>query len=205
MHLMINNSLSINICLTKEFEMESSERTHKTVKFEGEHTHQSAYPTLGGIGGSENGHLTLLTIADKEEMIDLLVSMNSSGSDTGLMTPYFRGTESVRRSSFGETLRSSVSPRGGLYGGERGSAYDTSTAATDDANSAKYNSTANIGNSNGNSSSSASSPYPRCTYRMHPDLEDLLSALDPTVSLEDLSVTLEQPLREVRASVSCRF
>jgi hypothetical protein len=195
-HLMINNTLSINIRLTKALVEESSQRHNKLIKHEGEYQDQNIYPT---DGDTENGYLTLLTIADKEEMTDLLVSLNSSGSDTGMVTPYpSRGSEGVRRNSSGETPRSSSS-KGGLYGGDRGQGAgpavgDVSATTSDNANSTN-NSAKN--NMNGTGNTNSVTPYVRCTYRMHPDLDDLLSALDPTVSLDELSVALEQPLREV--------
>jgi hypothetical protein len=195
-HLMINNTLSINIRLTKALVEESSQRHNKLIKHEVEYQDQNIYPT---DGDTENGYLTLLTIADKEEMTDLLVSLNSSGSDTGMVTPYpSRGSEGVRRISSGETPRSSSS-KGGLYGGDRGQGAgpavgDVSATTSDNANSTN-NSAKN--NMNGTGNTNSVTPYVRCTYRMHPDLDDLLSALDPTVSLDELSVALEQPLREV--------
>lgn len=126
-------------------------------------------------------------------MIDLLISLNSSGSDTGMTAPYpSRGPEGARRNSYGETPRSSSS-KGGFFGGDRGPAVgDVSATTSDNANSSNNSAKNYI-----NGTSSATLPYARCTYRMHPDLEDLLSALDPTVSLDELSVVLEQPLREV--------
>jgi hypothetical protein len=194
---MINNSLSINIRLTKAFVENSSQMKSKLTKHEGEYQNQNIYPT---DGDTENGYLTLLTIADKEEMLDLLISLNSSGSDSGMVTSYpSRGSEGVRRNSYGEAPRSSSS-KGGLYGGDRSpgpgpAVYDVSATASDNAYSANSIAKNNI---NGNGNSTNVSPHVRSTYRMHPDLEDLLSALDPTVSLDELSVALEQPLREVQ-------
>ena len=194
MHLMINNSLTINIRLTKAFVEDSSARIMKSIKHEGEFVNQNAYCT---DGDTDNGYLTLLTIADKEEMTDLLISLNSSGSDTGMIIPYpSRGSEGVRRNSLGDVPRSST-PKGGPHGGDRGlTVGDASATTSDNANSTNNSAKNNI---------NATLPYVRCTYRMHPDLEDLLSALDPTVSLDELSVALEQPLREVRLMLSCVF
>jgi hypothetical protein len=143
--------------------------------------------------------MTLLTIADEEEMIHLFTSMNASGSDTGLMSceegilaerKRTVSAESARIARGGDPLLASIAVSSiglGLGQGQgTGGGLDFPP----------YSNILNISNSSCSSSSSSSSSS-GSQGNIHPDLKELISALDPTLSLEELSVSLEQPLREV--------
>jgi hypothetical protein len=196
-NLMVNNSLAINVrlsddddCITSKTDLRSDRNTV------GNRDLSHAKEGIGK-GGMDNGNMTLLTIADEEEMIHLFTTMNASGSDTwmmsceeGMLAERKRtvSAESARIARGGDPLLASIAVSSiGLGQGQgqgTGGGLDFPT---------NYN---NL-NSNSNSSSSSSSSSSGSPGNIHPDLKELISALDPTLSLEELSVSLEQPLREV--------
>lgn len=195
MNLMVNNSLAINVRLSDD----DDSTTSKTDLRSDRNTVSNRDLSLAkeGIrkGGMDNGNMTLLTIADEEEMIHLFTSMNASGSDTGLMSceegmlaerKRTVSAESARIARGGDPLLASIAVSaiglGQGLGQGAGGGLDFPP---------------NFNNPSSNSSSSSSGSSSGSPGNIHPDLKELISALDPTLSLEELSVSLEQPLREV--------
>lgn len=188
-NLMVNNSLAINVRLSDDDDSITSKshmRSDRNTDSNRDHSHAKESLRKGGM---DNGNMTLLTIADEEEMIHLFTSMNASGSDTGLMSceegmlaerKRTVSAESARIARGGDPLLASIAVSAiGLGQGTSGG-LDLLPNPN------------NLSNSSSSSSSSSGSPG-----NIHPDLKELISALDPTLSLEELSVSLEQPLREV--------
>lgn len=188
MNLMVNNSLAINVRLTNDDDLHTTKANMRCSK--------EIVSNKGGGCGSrrnvmDNGNMTLLTIADEEELIHLFTSMNALGSDTGLMAfeeeilaerKRTVSAESARLARGGDPLLASIAAIAIGIGQGQGS-------------SAGLDVTPYYNNPGTSSSSSSSSSGP--SGNIHPDLKDLISALDPTLSLEELSVSLEQPLGEV--------
>ena len=189
MNLMVNNSLAINVRLSDDDDLltlKNGSRRDKEGVSNRDLSHSKESTRRGAI---DNGNMTLLTIADEEEMIHLFTSMNALGSDTGLMAfeegiiaerKRTASAESARIARGGDPLLASIAVTAIGLGPGSVAGLDVTTHI-------------NSSSSSSNSSSSSSSS----SGNIHPDLKDLISALDPTLSLEELSVSLEQPLREV--------
>ena len=197
MNLMVNNSLAINVRLTNDDDLH-------TIKVDMRSSKEIVGNKGGGSGSRrnkmDNGNMTLLTIADEEELIHLFTSMNALGSDTGLMAfeeeilaerKRTVSAESARLARGGDPLLSSIAAT--TIGIGQGQGQGQGSAVGLDV-TPYYN---NPGSCSSSSSSSSSSG------NIHPDLKDLISALDPTLSLEELSVSLEQPLGEVCSVLYC--
>jgi hypothetical protein len=189
-NLTINNTLAINIRLSNVPEW--SERL--VGDFDSLNDHRG-----GGKGRAkdievkvavvESGYQTMLCIADKEEILDLLTSMQGAGLDTG--TPVDgRRAVSVREREKDDGNRK-WSTNGGSSGLSKNGTSSSSSSSKCVSSSSSASSASSSSSSGGNS---ATSRHFQC---VHPALEELLSALDPTVSLEMLSDQLEQPLPEV--------
>jgi len=156
-NLMVNGTLSINIRLQ---DTDDAVDAAAAVAMD---------DVLGDADGDDHasvGHLTFLTIAEREAMLPLFSSINSTSQPTSL-APFFSPTSSSSASS------SASSP-----------APPPSSASSSILGSP--------------TSGSAASPLPRAHIaHLHPHMQDLVLALDPTMSLDDLSGHLGQPLADV--------
>lgn len=186
-NLTINNTLAINIRLSKVTEW--SEHIMGNNASFNDHRDRGKGRANGVINPPasvefESGYQTMLCIADKEEILDLLTSMQGAGLDTGTsMVDGRRGVPAREREKDDGTKKWSTN--------------GVSTGLSKNSNNSGSSSSKVIPSSSSASSSSSSGAASRHPQCVHPALEELLSALDPTVSLEMLSDQLEQPLPEV--------
>jgi hypothetical protein len=152
---MVNGVISINIRLNEDLnESKSHTNENKTTGNEILHT-----PLIRAENCTENSHLSMLTIADREEMLDIINCINSSST----LSPLSHKPSDISRKA-------------------------NITESPSKIDLIKLKSGFSVANSAG---SSFNSP------NLHPDLQELVLSLDPTVSLDELSMQLEQPLSEV--------
>lgn len=156
---MVNGIISINIRLNEDLN-ESKSHTNENKTTGNETLHP---PLIRAENCTENSHLSMLTIADREEMLDIINCINSS---------------------------STLSPLSHIPSDKSRKANITESPSKIDL--IKLKSGFSVANSAGSSSNSPN---------LHPDLQELVLSLDPTVSLDELSMQLEQPLSEVTNSI----
>ena len=179
---MINSVLAINIRLSGEDTAHGSVTKNGKLRTDSEMNIGSYAPSRS----IDNGYLTLLTIADKDEVLELLGNIDNTTN------PSYRGLSPLH-------IRSDSSSR-------KGSIENFVPYQKGSNNGNLLNNSNNTNSINMNSMSSSSSDGPTPLFNppnrmnIHPDLQELLGSLDPTVSLDELSAFLEQPLAEVNQS-----
>lgn len=188
-NLTINNTLAINIRLSKVTEW-SEHIMGDNGSFNDDRDRGKG--RANGVTNPpasvefESGYQTMLCIADKDEILDLLTSMQGAGLDTGTsMVDGRRGVPAREIDKDDSTKKWSTN------------GVSTVVSKNSNNNGSSSSSSKVIPSSSSASSSSSSGATSRHLQCVHPALEELLSALDPTVSLEMLSYQLEQPLPEV--------
>eukprot|EP00596_Hydrurales_sp_CCMP1899_P003461 CAMPEP_0119037084 /NCGR_PEP_ID=MMETSP1177-20130426/5198_1 /TAXON_ID=2985 /ORGANISM="Ochromonas sp, Strain CCMP1899" /LENGTH=873 /DNA_ID=CAMNT_0006997833 /DNA_START=22 /DNA_END=2640 /DNA_ORIENTATION=+ len=150
-NLMVNGVISINIRLNEDINELKPRPTES--KNKGNEILHSSSNRLEHC--TENSHLSMLTIADKEEMLDIINCINSS-----LTSSSSRKSSDINGITINESSKIDSNLKSGFSG-------------------------ANVGVSSHN------------CFSLHPDLQELVLSLDPTVSIDELCMLLEQPLVEI--------
>ena len=199
-NLMINNVLAINIKLSDD---ESFKENHgdKNVSISNEERDVNPFSIEGGSTNC-SGHLTMLTIADKEELLELLNSIkNNASSDSNSHSTSSNSFSIVQRSLDVQNLNenfkklSNIPPIEQVFKSQKKSVR-TELNSNKSNLSEKLSSTENSYGNNSLNSRGGGGFQNRVA--IHPDLQELIEAFDPTLPIEELSLILEIPLSEVK-------
>ena len=193
-NLMINNVLAINIKLSDD---ESFKENHhdKNVSISNEERDVNPLSIEGGSRNS-SGHLTMLTIADKDELLELLNSIkNNASSNSSSHSTLSNSFSTVQNLNENFKKLSNISPIEHAFKSQENNVR-TKLNVNKSNLSEKLSSTENSYGNNSLNIRGVGGFQNRLA--IHPDLQELIEAFDPTLPIEELSFILEIPLSEVQ-------
>ena len=200
-NLMINNVLAINIKLADD---ESLNENHCdkniSTNIEGGDINQFS---LERENRNRLGHLTMLTIADKDELLELLNTIkNNASSNSNSQSILSSSFSPVQKLSDVQNLNENFKKSSNISSVEQ-VLTSQKKSISNELNLNKSNISekmSSIDNRYSNNSLNTRGggvlQYDRAA--IHPDLRELIESFDPTLSIEELSIILELPLSEVK-------
>ena len=216
MNLMINNVLAINIKLSDGVNGSKNGNRNRNHEDQNDSSDDEdiLFPSTehkyNELNNHYCGYLTMLTIADKIELLDLLNNINndsSSNSNSSIHSNYNPNIE------FGSSLSPVHTSSNVLLISENQKKISNSLQLEQSLSSQTKSFTNDMKtNINNLSEKNQINNYNQKKFNqnriqnhfqsghqtVHPDLKELIASFDPTLSLDELSQTLERPLSEVK-------